>query len=310
MTGTATTTATRLNLGRALARARAAIDCDCDRHTAAIIATLHRRSTADQIAAIRDMDDDARDALADVWNLTGPGRIALAHGASLELARGCRMTRLGPWEGEGVDVTDEGDIAAWVAEEPNAQCALLALALAYELTIRDDDGVVPRDARWTGRDGYNLWKCDADQGADEDELAADTDPDDWRSDDDEGTDWIDITWYLPVVRWDGSVGEVTYDRTFAIEPPDPDEDCDHDWQSPLEVVGGCDSNPGVRGNGGGVIITEVCAHCARYRRVNTWAQNMRTGEQGLTSVEYGEPDEASEAWVASLSDDDDADADE
>jgi len=80
-----------------------------------------------------------------------------------------------------------------------------------------------------------------------------------------------------------------------------DPDCasghDHDWCSPLEVVGGCKSNPGVHGHGGGVVITEVCSHCGCYRVTDTWAQRPDTGQQGLTSVEYRDADDASTAWV-------------
>lgn len=85
---------------------------------------------------------------------------------------------------------------------------------------------------------------------------------------------------------------------IAIEPEAPDCDADeHDWASPIEVVGGIQENPGVMGNGGGVVITEVCRHCGCYRITNTWAQDMSDGTQGLESVEYREADEASLAWV-------------
>ena len=52
------------------------------------------------------------------------------------------------------------------------------------------------------------------------------------------------------------------------------------------------------GHGGGVIITEVCRHCGRYQITDTWAQNPENGEQGLTSTEYRDADEQSEAWLA------------
>lgn len=88
-------------------------------------------------------------------------------------------------------------------------------------------------------------------------------------------------------------------HTATLEPAQPDE-CSGDWESPLEVVAGCRENPGVYGSGGGVIITEVDPVSGWYRVTDTWAQRPDTGEQGLRSVEYREPDERSLAWVASL----------
>lgn len=74
----------------------------------------------------------------------------------------------------------------------------------------------------------------------------------------------------------------------AIEPAEPacSHGEGHDWQSPVEIVGGIDENPGVRGSGGGVIIDECCMHCGCQRQTDTWAQDRTDGEQGLTSVTY------------------------
>lgn len=76
--------------------------------------------------------------------------------------------------------------------------------------------------------------------------------------------------------------------TVAVDPDEPP--CraghQHDWQSPHAIVGGSAENPGVRGHGGGVIITEACMVCGCGRRTDTWAANPATGEQGLESVTY------------------------
>lgn len=72
----------------------------------------------------------------------------------------------------------------------------------------------------------------------------------------------------------------------------------HDWQSPLEVIGGLAENPGVSGHGGGVRIRTACARCGTYRVIDTWAQDIVDGEQGLESIAYAEPDDASLAWSA------------
>lgn len=96
-------------------------------------------------------------------------------------------------------------------------------------------------------------------------------------------------------------------HSIAIDPQEPqclcsDEDRPgvetevHDWQSPIEVVGGCRESPGVHGHGGGVIIHEVCAHCGVYRMTDTWAQNGAV--QGLESIAYRPADEASEEWIS------------
>lgn len=97
-------------------------------------------------------------------------------------------------------------------------------------------------------------------------------------------------------------GKRLYDESesHTIEIPPTEPDCcagSHDWATPYSVLGGLKENPGVWGNGGGVICTEVCRHCGRYQITDTWAQNPENGEQGLTSVEYRDADESSEAWL-------------
>lgn len=75
---------------------------------------------------------------------------------------------------------------------------------------------------------------------------------------------------------------------IAIDPTEPEcvDGGDHDWQSPHELVGGCESNPGVWGSGGGVRMQTVCMHCGCARTADTWAQDPTDGEQGLTSTSY------------------------
>ncbi len=111
----------------------------------------------------------------------------------------------------------------------------------------------------------------------------------------EGTIWIDVC-VRNTLTGDEESG------TVQLDEPEPDcvDSEEHDWQSPYSVVGGLRENPGVWGNGGGVIIKTVCAHCGMYRITNTWAQRHDTGEEGLTDVTYEPADDESEAWVASL----------
>lgn len=83
-------------------------------------------------------------------------------------------------------------------------------------------------------------------------------------------------------------GEETRHRvTCQVDPEEPPcTEGKHDWQAPVEIVGGIKENPGIWGHGGGVTIQEVCMHCGCGKFTDTWAQDPETGEQGLTSVEY------------------------
>lgn len=103
----------------------------------------------------------------------------------------------------------------------------------------------------------------------------------------EKTIWISVnTWQ---VNDDGEVVNES-EHTIALDPEEPDccEGEEHDWRSPVEIVGGIKENPGVWGHGGGVIIKEVCMNCGCGKVTDTWAQNPEDGVQGLTSVEYYE----------------------
>lgn len=118
--------------------------------------------------------------------------------------------------------------------------------------------------------------------------------------------WDEATLPIWVAASVTMVDPVTGDRIdvcdarveIEAEEPDCEDGCEHDWRSPHSVLGGLRENPGVVGHGGGVIITEVCRHCATYRRTDTWAQDPETGEQGLTAVTYRDSDVDSQAWAA------------
>ena len=117
----------------------------------------------------------------------------------------------------------------------------------------------------------------------------------WGEED--GTVWVEVR----VTGPDGEVENVT----IEVDPAEPEctHPGGHEWKSPYSVVGGIRDNPGVWGNGGGVIIRTVCRHCGAYCVDNTWAQNPNNGEQGLESTRYEESDEASLAWVKSQQED-------
>jgi len=135
---------------------------------------------------------------------------------------------------------------------------------------------------------------------------------DWGSP--RSTIWIEVsTWRHGVRLAHGDemaaveviAGEVDGSRdehTITLHPAEPP--CaggSHDWHSPLQVVGGLATNPGVQAHGGGVIIREACAHCGTFRVTDTNAQNPETGEQGLESITYLDADDQSRAWVEARS---------
>lgn len=168
------------------------------------------------------------------------------------------------------------------------------------LDITTDGRAVVLDG-WIADDGNCEVECPYADSAREaaEEYVSDGD---WG--DDSSTSWVDVhTWRIGLQLGDDGVEEIRVDEethTIAIEPREPAcaDGHEHDWRSPHSVVGGCESNPGVWAHGGGVVITEVCLHCGRYRDTDTWAQHPQTGEQGLRSVEYRDADEASLVWVA------------
>ena len=97
--------------------------------------------------------------------------------------------------------------------------------------------------------------------------------------------------------WTGE--ESTDEHTVEPTPPECLDGTDsHQWTSPIEIVGGIKENPGVHGKGGGVVIHEVCRQCGAHRHTDTWTTDRQTGEEGLRSLTYGEPDEASAAYAA------------
>lgn len=95
-----------------------------------------------------------------------------------------------------------------------------------------------------------------------------------------------------------SAGGEVAGHEFTLPMNEPDcEASEHDWQRPHAIVGGLAENPGVHGHGGGVVITEVCAHCGAYRVTDTWATNPVDGTEGHETVTYRDPDDRSRGWA-------------
>ena len=93
------------------------------------------------------------------------------------------------------------------------------------------------------------------------------------------TTWVNV--YVCESReYSNTVIKITVDP----EEPKCTED-KHDWQNPIEIVGGCRENPGVFGSGGGVMIIEVCMHCGCGKHNNTWDYDPQDGKK-TESIEY------------------------
>lgn len=118
----------------------------------------------------------------------------------------------------------------------------------------------------------------------------------------DGTETIWVTVAVTLLDAAGEPADEPEHITVTIEADEPscEGDAAHDWQSPYSLLGGIKENPGVQGHGAGVIITEVCACCGKYRVTDTYAQDPSNGRQGLRSVAYQDATEESEEWVASL----------
>jgi hypothetical protein len=122
-------------------------------------------------------------------------------------------------------------------------------------------------------------------------------------------DWEDgDTWWWHGASWviDPVTGEQIDDNVIedhTVEVPAKEPKCrkgrEHNWRSPLSVVGGIEENPGCYGHGGGTVSAEVCAYCGVYKYTDTWAQDRTNGQQGLHAVNYEDADDVSIAWVKS-----------
>ena len=177
------------------------------------------------------------------------------------------------------------------------------IAKVYDLKEKDGVGIFPLGGEsWRVCDGIDVW--DEDGSLEPEDIFNNIDGDDYRSFDEDGdgeTFWLDIDCSITLVNYDGEQIFIEASETLTFHPVEPDcSDDEHIWKSPFEVLGGIEENPGVWGNGGGVIIKRVCPKCGQYKIIDTWAQNPENGIQGLESIKYQEPDEESLAWVEKM----------
>ena len=102
------------------------------------------------------------------------------------------------------------------------------------------------------------------------------------------TEFVELVSYRVGIRYDGRIDHVdskTHLMTLDAEEPDCLPGEDHHWDSPLSIVGGISSNPGVFGKGGGTVSCSVCLRCGCRRTVDTWADGPG-GVQGLETEGY------------------------
>ncbi len=84
----------------------------------------------------------------------------------------------------------------------------------------------------------------------------------------------------------------------AKDAPDCHDGEEHDWQTPIAIVGGCRENPGCFGSGHGAVkVTACCAHCGLIRTIDYGATLSSNGQQA-TSISYEEDNEAALEWAA------------
>lgn len=91
-------------------------------------------------------------------------------------------------------------------------------------------------------------------------------------------------------------GDTVYSGSVIVEvdnEPECEDGQEHDWQSPHELVGGLEENPGVQGLGGAkLMFSYVCSNCGCRKTVIT------DPSDDLDDVTYEDADEATLAWVA------------
>lgn len=171
---------------------------------------------------------------------------------------------------------------------------IAALLAAGEWEIKDDTLIVEPKI-WHATDGNGDTHGEFDSA--EEAAEAFANGGDWGGEDGvTKTIWVRVCAYREGIDADGDVVRVDEEtHTISVDPDEPD--CcapEHDWHSPLSLVGGCKENPGVFGHGGGTISHEICRNCGTERICDSWAQNPETGEQGLDSVQYKDGEYADE----------------
>ncbi len=148
---------------------------------------------------------------------------------------------------------------------------------------------------FTASNGYESWDIDARNSED----ALDQAIEDVKENNVPEDSFDQWSWLFNVKIYDEE-GDLLESEDVSVDPPEPDCPAgEHEWVSPHELLGGLKENPGVWGNGGGVIIRQVCRHCGIYRITDTWHTCQQTG-QIYEAVCYEEADTESEEWLEAM----------
>ena len=170
-------------------------------------------------------------------------------------------------------------------DEDRAARVLTQLAGKYGFEVVDDCHTpsLLLDATWFADDGTAEIETDADNA--DDAQAQYVASGEWGSD--RATRIHEVSAYQKAISIYGETVEVNRETgSVEIQPTEPDCcDGEHEWESPISLVGGIEENPGVWGHGGGVVIEQVCRKCGCGKTTDTWAQSCH-GEQGLHAVSY------------------------
>jgi hypothetical protein len=186
-----------------------------------------------------------------------------------------------------IDYRHETATAVYDGEPDVAYPSLAALAEAHGIEIESFEPLA---------DEIQIWRARS-EGADE-LIEADTEKEarrrarEWAREGVTGeitsTVWADCYLERLTVDSDGDLAWIDVDTlTVSIDPAEPKcTGAGHEWTAPHAIVGGCESNPGVWGDGGGVRWVELCSRCGCGRHGGNWGQRPDTGEQGLDWVRF------------------------
>lgn len=118
-------------------------------------------------------------------------------------------------------------------------------------------------------------------------------PSDWETE--------DITREQDAADCSGSYSD---DEPACTSDGPGDDDGGHDWRSPHSLLGGLKENPGVWGGSGTrMSVKTVCAACGKYRTETSAGSQRNHGEPDAV-VTYEDADEASEAWLVRVHEED------
>jgi hypothetical protein len=220
-------------------------------------------------------------------------------------------------DGADLSLVDRYRYAAWLADQFDAlyqecQCAACTergvdpnVCRARAESYAADDARSAALAAWLASDEPREWEV-TDDGATwpapvverpstiDERISRDVSSwgIDYLPDGSERGTWVHTrAWVIDPVSGD-RIEDSERRETHTIEPSEPDCDDDHGEHAWV-------TRQGPYGSGGGVRYTDCCEHCGVYRTIDTGAHDPATGEQGLTSTEYGVADEEAVAWIAS-----------